>query len=177
MITVRDARPEDCDALAELWAQYLEETYALRGTTHAHVLRRDAFGPRPWIRLAVAVGPQGELRGAAAWRPGYDVHHFVRGVDLLDLYVCPAHRGRGVAVQLLAHVAARGRDEGAEYMRGGLAATGGPAERLYDRTCVFFEGRTANLSARAFRHLASLAGADARTLCRSLPERAWNHEP
>ena len=52
-----------------------------------------------------------------------------------------------------------------------------PGRRLYDRFCVFFPGATANLSGRAFRHLAGLAGASPREIARSLPEPAWNYEP
>ena len=98
------------------------------------------------------------------------------GVDIYDLYVVPEHRGRGIAVQLLARVAARALADGACYMRGSAALEPTPGRRLYDRACVFFPGATANLSGRAFRHLAGLADASPREIARSLPQRAWNFE-
>jgi ribosomal protein S18 acetylase RimI-like enzyme len=177
MRTIRDARPEDAQALAELWARYLLEHYELRDKVTPDIVLRDGIGPARRIRFAVAVGAEGQLRGAVAWGPGYDLHHFVRGVDVFDLYVAPEHRGVAIAVQLLAHVARAGVAEGAQYMRGTAALEPTPGRRLYDRCVVYFDGTTANLSARAFRQLAALADASPREICRGVPERSWNYEP
>jgi GNAT superfamily N-acetyltransferase len=176
MATIRDARLGDADPLTRLWARYLCEHYGLRDKVTPEILQRDGIGPARRFELAVAVGPEGDLRGAVAYSAGYDLHHFVRGVDVLDLYVPPEHRGVGIAMQLLAHVAKAGLAQGAQYMRGGASLDPTPARRLYDRFVVYFEGKTANLSGRAFRHLASLAGASTREIGRSLPQRAWNHD-
>jgi hypothetical protein len=77
----------------------------------------------------------------------------------------------------MAHVAREGVRGGAEYMRGNASIEPTPGRLLYDRCVVYFEGKTADLSARAFRHLASLADASPRQICRNLPQRAWNFEP
>jgi GNAT superfamily N-acetyltransferase len=171
---VRDATIEDAEAIAVLWDRYLREHYGLTGKVDAAILRRDAFSTEPRFRMVLAFGSGGDLRGAVAWNFGHDLHHFVRGVDVHDLYVAPEHRGIGVAVALLAHVAKLGVEGGAEYMRGNAAVEPTPGRRLYDRVCVFFPGDTANLSASAFRRLASLAGADPREFCRQVPPRELN---
>jgi GNAT superfamily N-acetyltransferase len=166
---VRDATIEDAEAIAVLWDRYLCEHYGLTGKVDAAILRRDAFGSEPRFRMALAFGSRGDLRGAAAWGFGHDLHHFVRGVDVYDLYVAPERRGIGIAVALLAHVARHGVAVGAQYMRGSADIQRTAGRRLYERVCVFFPGDTANLSGPAFDRLAALAGANVREFCRPMP--------
>ncbi|MCA9690836.1 MAG: GNAT family N-acetyltransferase [Nannocystaceae bacterium] len=175
MHSVRDAVPGDLEPLLRLWSRYLEEHYGLRGTMTAAALARDCFGDDPQFAMCVAEDA-GQLIGAGAWRMTYDLHHFVRGVELADLYVAPERRGLGVAASLITHVAARGLTRGAEFMRGSGPVEPTPARHLYERVCVFFSGDTVNVSARAFRHLASLQGKSPREICRALPLPAWNYE-
>jgi GNAT superfamily N-acetyltransferase len=176
-VRVRDAVLSDADGLAELWSRYLASHYGMKDGVGSEALLRDGLGPDRVVQFTVAETSAGLLCGAAGWGMGYDLHHFVHGVDVHDLFVDPERRGRGIAVQLLAHVAATAKARGARYMRGGASLEPTPARRLYDRAAVYFDGKTANISARAFDHLASLDGASPRELARSLPQRHWNFEP
>jgi ribosomal protein S18 acetylase RimI-like enzyme len=176
MIEIRDARPADAPALARLWARYLDESYELRDKVTPEILARDAFGQTPRFRLGLACAGETEVIAAAAWASTYDLHHFVPGVELFDLYVAPEHRGVGVAVRLIAHIAARGQAEGARFIKGSVTREPSPARKLYLRAAVVFPGDGVYVSGRAFRALASYAGASARQLCRARIERAWNYE-
>jgi GNAT superfamily N-acetyltransferase len=119
---------------------------------------------------------EGDLVGFAAWEPSYDVHHCVWGGHVIDMYVRPPVRGRGVAVALLATVAAHVRERGGSYVRG-QSVPDPRVQRLYERLAVSFPGASCYVGGRAFRALAELRGAAPRTIARGLPERAWNYEP
>lgn len=113
------------------------------------------------------------LLGFAAHAADYDPHTCVRGGRVMDLYVRPGSRGRGIAPALLAHAAAESSRAGGVYLRG-HALTDPATLRLYDRCAIPFHGPEYTLSAKAFRRPASLAGADPRQMASSLPEKSWN---
>jgi GNAT superfamily N-acetyltransferase len=67
-------------------------------------LQRDLFGPRPYAEAVVArVG--GEAVGFALWFHNYSTFEGRPGLYLEDLFVRPAHRGRGYGEALLRHLA------------------------------------------------------------------------
>jgi GNAT superfamily N-acetyltransferase len=150
----------------------MQETY--HGPWHGTQLglADDGFGAR--FDLTVAVG-EDALIGFAAWRTTYDLHHCLPGIEVIDMYVRPPQRGRGVAACLLARVAAQATQLGATFMTGGGVETGS-ARRLYARATMAAGGQP-YLSGRAFRALAELAGAPPRQLSGQLPPREWNLEP
>ena len=84
MLLLREAVDGDAESLATLWSRYLEEHYAIAAGVSAAQLRRDALGVDRRVNFVVAEDARNELRGALAWRWGYDLHHFVRGVDALS---------------------------------------------------------------------------------------------
>jgi GNAT superfamily N-acetyltransferase len=170
--SVRAAEPGDVPALVALLEAYMRETYGDTWHGSAQALERDAFGRA--CRMAVATR-DGRLTGFVAWASSYDLHHCIHGCDVLDLYVAPDARGRGVAVALLCFAAAEVRAEGGAYMRGGAVDTGSGA-RLYGRFGMCGAGTNCTVGGRAFRRLAELAGRPIREVARSLPERAWNYE-
>lgn len=69
----------------------MQETFKAPWHGSAESLKRDAFGEH--VKLALAT-QNGAAVGFAAWRPTYDLHHCVPGIEVIDLYVEPAHRGR-----------------------------------------------------------------------------------
>jgi GNAT superfamily N-acetyltransferase len=171
-IEYRAGAPSDVPNVAGLLEEYMQETYhgPWRGTRLR--LAGDGFGAR--FHLTVAAGDSA-LIGFAAWRTTYDLHHCLPGIEVIDLYVRPPRRGRGVAACLLARVAAEAAQLGATYMTGGGVDTGS-ARRLYARATMAHGGQP-YLSGRAFRAFARLAGAAPRQLSSHMPQREWNLNP
>jgi hypothetical protein len=83
-------------------------------------------------------------------------------------------RGLGVALQMVARVAATARTRGGSFVKG---QGSGETRRLYERVAIAFEGADCIVGGRAFRALASLAGQPARAIVRALPDRSANFEP
>jgi GNAT superfamily N-acetyltransferase len=172
-ITVRAAEPDDVDAIAALFGPYMREAYDGPWHGSAEALRRDAFGGRCEIQVAVAA--DGRLVGFLAYAGSYDLHHCVQGADGLDMYVAPEARNRGVAPALVCAAARAIHARGGVYLRGG-AVERGSAGRLYARMGVCDTAVACTVGGRAFRRLAELAGRPPREVARGLPERAWNYE-
>jgi GNAT superfamily N-acetyltransferase len=174
VLTVRSAAPGDVPDVARLVEQFMHDAFARPWGGSAEALARDGFGAH--FELSVAITTGAGLVGFAAWEDMYDLHHCVPGAHVIDLYVAPSHRGIGVALALLADVAAHVRDRGGRFLRGqALPARG--LEHLYGRVAVLFPGDECNVGGRAFRALADLAGMPAREAIRQLPEKAWNYDP
>lgn len=169
--TRRVSRP-DMAALVPLFQAYMLETYGTEWSGSVEPLYRDALGQK--CTLYIAVAEDGAPIGFLAWIPSYDLHHCVSGAEVLDLYVSPPWRGRGVALLLACTTAAEVSDQGGLYMKGS-AVEQGSGRRLYSRFCVC-DAASCVVSGRAFRRLAELAGRSAREVARSLPDRSWNYE-
>ena len=150
----------------------MEETYHGKWHGTEETLRRDGFGLRFDVTVAV---DSDAMIGFAAWRPTYDLHYCVAGLEVIDMFVLPPYRGRGIAPCLLARVAADGAGKGATYMTGGAVETGS-ARRLYRRSTVTHGGQP-YLSGKAFRALAELEGASPRQFVAQLPPEEWNFQP
>jgi GNAT superfamily N-acetyltransferase len=170
--TLRRA-PEEIDQLVALLEAYMREAFSVPWHGARESLERDGFG----ARFEVVVADRGgRLVGFAARRPQYDLHHCMPGVEVIDMYVEPGLRGRGVAVRMLARVAADAAREGARFLVG--QAVEDPAmHRLYRRFTRCFPGQHCYLGGRAFRTLADAADAPIRALARALPRPEWNYEP
>jgi GNAT superfamily N-acetyltransferase len=67
-------------------------------------LQRDLFGPRPYAEAVIA-RVDGEPVGFALWFHNYSTFAGRPGLYLEDLFVRPAHRGRGYGEALLRHLA------------------------------------------------------------------------
>lgn len=168
---VRVAARDDLPGVGELLGEYVSRELSSRWLGCVEQVERDGFGRHFELLLACRRG--GEIAGFAAFAPDYDLHVCVRGGRVIDLYVRPGHRGRGLAPALLARAAAEIRRAGGHYMKGHALRRPGTL-RLYERCGVPFHGPEYSIGARAFRQLASLAGADARRLAAGLPEKSWN---
>lgn len=168
---IREARPEDVAVIATLLEQYMRETYRAGWHGSAAGLIRDGFGAE--FRVLVAEQRQ-EVVGLLAWQRSYDLHHCIAGGQVLDLFVLPQHRCKGVAVRLVSFASRLIASSGGAFIKGG-AVDSGTGSRLYDRFAPAF-GNDYILGGRAFRHVASLADMPMRQLVRSLPKKEWNVE-
>jgi Sortase and related acyltransferases len=104
--TVREMREDDVAAVVGLVHELAEYEREPRSCTlTADQLTAALFGPSPALFGHVAeVG--GEVAGCALWFLNFSTWRGVHGVYLEDLYVRPAHRGRGLGLALLARLAA-----------------------------------------------------------------------
>jgi GNAT superfamily N-acetyltransferase len=172
MYVVREAGPDDAQALAALLRAYMLETYQDEWRGSVKVLLRDGFGAR--FRALMAAFDDQPV-AFLAWERSYDLHHCLIGGHILDLYVAHRHRARGIAVQLIARAAGVIHSEGGAFIKGG-AVDSGTGTRLYGRFAPAF-GNDYILGGKAFRHLAAQSHLPMRELVRSMPRKEWNFEP
>jgi GNAT superfamily N-acetyltransferase len=173
MVAFRAATADDVSALVQLLGEYMRELFDGIWNGNPEALARDGFGAHFDVVVATRAG---ERVGFAAWRSTYDLHHCIRGGEILDLYLRAELRGRGVALQFVAAVAAAVRARGGRFIKG-HAAGSARTRQLYERVAVAFEGADCIVGGRAFRTLADLDGEPAREMIRRLPEKGWNFEP
>lgn len=104
---VRAAEPTDVAEMRRLiveLAVYEKEPDAVKATEAD--LARALFGDSPAVFAFVVDGDEpGELAGLALWFLTFSTWEGVHGIHLEDLYVAPAHRGRGLGTALLARLA------------------------------------------------------------------------
>src|SRR5579863_3353819 len=172
MYAVRECRPEDVAAIAELMRAYTHETYSGAWSGGTAQLLQDGFGAK--FRMLLA-RQDTQAVGLLAWETSYDLHHCLSGGHVLDLYVAQRHRHKGLAVQLIALASKLIYSCGGAFIKGG-AVDSGTGARLYNRFAPAF-GNDYILGGKAFRHLAALSGLPVRALARSLPDKEWNFEP
>jgi GNAT superfamily N-acetyltransferase len=172
-MSIRLPLPGDAPALERLIRAYLDESYPGHVGTSAATLRQDVLSGATGQRLLLAER-SGHLTGFVAWDSMYDLHWAARGAQVADLYVIPAARGFGLALELLTSLCSIVAGDGGVFIRGG--AYNRPSTRsFYERVAIVdaVTGET-HLSARAFQHMATLAGAPARAIARALPPLEWN---
>lgn len=169
---IRGATVGDLSALALLFHAYMLETYSEPWHGSSEALRHDALGQK--CSILVVANAQQSLLGFLAWTPTYDLHHCVAGGEVLDLYVEPRWRGRGIALLLGCAAAARIREEGGKFLKGSVVASGS-GRRLYGRFAVC-DAAGCIVGGRGFRRLAELAGRPIREVVRLLPEASWSYE-
>ena len=110
---IRPALPGEAGAVAALF----NAINSLDGRTPpvpmtGEAVRRDLLGPEPWATLLVAVAG-GEVVGFVTGSPCYDSERAAGGYFLVDLYVRPDSRRRGLGRALVAGLAAVARRRGA----------------------------------------------------------------
>ncbi len=168
---VSAASEEELPGIALLIEAYMRETFGVGWSGSVDALRRDGRGSHFEV---VAARHRGEPIGFAMLEPTYDVHHCLPGGCIADLYVKPGHRGRGVALRLIAAAATLVRERGGSFIKGQATPEARP---FYERVAMAFEGADCIVGGRAFRAIAELHGRPHRELIRGLPTREWNRQP
>jgi GNAT superfamily N-acetyltransferase len=105
MLTLRAATVDDVPLIRQLvreLAEYEREPESAVATEED--LRRDGFGPQPYFHAVIAEW-EGAPVGFALYFFNYSTWQGRPGLYLEDLFVRPAHRGKGVGKALLRHVA------------------------------------------------------------------------
>lgn len=171
---IRQAVRDDIPRLSELLDGYMRETYQTAWAGTAQLLGEHGFGNE--FELTVAEDAGHEIIAFVAVVAAYDLHHCMKGGEIIDLFVCPTQRGRGVALLLITDVAAQVQGRGGTYLKGGAVDSPG-VRRLYERCAMCLAGGECYVSGRAFRRLAELSGKSVREVIRGLPKAAWNREP
>ena len=113
---VRAARAQDVPRLLELFGALADYEH-LRDELQAtgEQLREALFGERP-VAEALIAERAGEAVGYALFFPTFSTFLAIQGIWLEDLFVRPAHRKSGAGRALLAAVATRARERGAERL-------------------------------------------------------------
>lgn len=171
---VRPATLDDLPSLTVLLEAYMQETFQRPWGGTSQKLAQDGFGAEFELMVAEAKPPT--PIAFAAWASHYDLHHCMKGGVIIDLFVDPTHRAKGVAAQLMMAIATQIQQRGGEYMTGG-AVDSPSAQRFYQRCAHSFSAVECYVSGRAFRRLAELSGQPLSKVVRNLPKVSWNHEP
>jgi GNAT superfamily N-acetyltransferase len=109
--TLRPAQPADTGAVLRLvrglaeYERLLQEVTATEAELHATL-----FGPLPQAH-AVLADVDGEPVGLALFYYTLNTFKLQRNIFLEDLFVEPAHRGSGIGLALMRHLARRAIDE------------------------------------------------------------------
>jgi GNAT superfamily N-acetyltransferase len=115
-LLIRDARPEDVPLLLELLRELAEyERLADQVLATEELLHRALFSERPAAEALIAERGS-EAVGYALFFPTFSTFLAIQGIWLEDLFVRPSHRKSGAGRALLAAVAARARERGAERL-------------------------------------------------------------
>ena len=105
-VQIRPATERDAAIILDMitaLAEYEKLAHAVRADVRT--LRESLFGAHPAAEVIIA-SVAGEPAGFALFFHNYSTFLAQRGLYLEDLFVKPAHRGRGVGRALLAHLAA-----------------------------------------------------------------------
>jgi ribosomal protein S18 acetylase RimI-like enzyme len=128
---IRPATSADCDSVAAMVQDLAALAHVVSGTTGDR-LRQEAFGERPTLAMLVA-DESSRLVGCLVHQDTFSTWRGANGVFLVDLYVAPSERGRGIGVALLKEAARLGIEKGARFMRLDVEPDNLGALRLYER--------------------------------------------
>ena len=104
-LSIRPAAPRDCAFILSLireLAEYEKLSHTVVATEK--MLRESLFGPLPAAEVVIGCW-NGEPVGFALFFTNFSTFLGRPGLYLEDLYVQPAHRGRGIGKALLTHLA------------------------------------------------------------------------
>ncbi|MCJ8507508.1 GNAT family N-acetyltransferase [Rhizobium lemnae] len=131
VVNIRVAKPRDLPELNQMIA-LLAAHHGDAAAMTPDKLRRDLFGPMPWIQALVADTGE-ELIGYAILVPLYRAQEGKRGMDLHHLFVRDGHRGHGIGQ----HLVSRARDcaiaQGCDYLSVSAATGNFAAHRFYEQ--------------------------------------------
>jgi N-acetylglutamate synthase-like GNAT family acetyltransferase len=159
---IRTATIDDAETLAALIEGFAKNHPGATHPRSIEAMTEAYLGHDPVSRVLLA-----ERNGAAiafgAWRKTYDPYWSCFGGEVMALYVEPVWRGRGVALSLVAAIAAEVRACGGRFLQGNYGDTVAP---LYERMAVGRDERACHLSAEDFETIAVAAGSSPREILR-----------
>jgi ribosomal protein S18 acetylase RimI-like enzyme len=170
-LKVRRASVADVEVIQTLIDEYATGHPAERHPRPRPVIEAAYFGTSSASFILIAT-KRGEPVGFGAWRKVFDMFWAKPGGEMDGLYVRPVHRGRGIAISIVAAICADIRSEGGTFLR---ATYTEDVARLYERVAIGNDQRECHLSASAFQAVADLAGCGARELVRRLPTKRLNY--
>ncbi|MDQ0454370.1 GNAT family N-acetyltransferase [Rhizobium paknamense] len=131
VVSIRHARKDDLAEINEMIGLLAAHQGDASEMT-PDKLRRDLFGPIPWITVLVAEGDE-QLLGYAILVPLYRAAEARRGMDLHHLFVRDGHRGNGIGQHLISRARDVARQAGCDYLS--VSATTGnfAAHRFYEQ--------------------------------------------
>lgn len=158
---IRLARAADSALIADMLARLAEEIGdGARFASTAETIRAHGFGPRPFFSAFVA-GDGSDPRGLALFTRHFSTARGMPGVFLLDLWVAPAMRGRGLGERLVRAVARHGATEWqARYLALTVYRDNPVAARFYGRIGFDTRGNdiALSLAGTAFADMIEPAG-------------------
>jgi len=161
---VRPFQPDNAAEVAALFAGYMAE--ALGG---ASVMTPELLAAECGRRFELTLATDGPVVGFAAWRDTYDLHHAVSGGEVIDFFVAPSPRGRALAAQPVAAVAAVVRARGGAFLYSMVIPDDPARLKLARRWGVGFPGEHVYLAQQVFERMADWGGrAPARAALREL---------
>lgn len=105
---LREATADDLEEVCALIRELAEyERLSDEVVFDAAEVARHLFGAAPSARVTLAVADGGAVAGMALWFPTFSTFLGRPGIWLEDLFVRPAHRGRGIGKALLQGLRAR----------------------------------------------------------------------
>jgi len=162
---VRPFQAQDAAAVSALFGAYMRELF---GGANAMTPEKLVAGHGRHFELTLAADGA-EVVGFAAWRETYDLHNDVLGGEIADFFVSPSHRGRGVAVQVVAGVAGEIRRRGGLFLCSLVLQDDPGRVKLARRWGVGFAGEHTYLAEAVFQRMADWGGAgDTRAAIRAL---------
>jgi GNAT superfamily N-acetyltransferase len=131
--SIRPAGPDDVEDLHAFVVALAEaEDFPGEVTARPEDLRAALFGEVPVARAVVAT-VDGIAVGFALWYPTYSTIVGRPGLHLEDLYVRAEHRGTGIGLLLLRHLAREALERGCARLEWWVLRTNEPALRFYRR--------------------------------------------
>lgn len=133
MLSCRHATPRDAEPLFEMvreLAAHENSLAALR--TDLQRFSQDGFGPRPRF-AAVLAEVDGRLAGYVSYTRTYAIWRGAASLNVDDVYVRAAFRGRGVGEALLRWLRTHAAEAGACRLRWEVNARNAGAIRFYER--------------------------------------------
>ena len=130
---IRPAEPGDVDVLHRFVVELAEvEQFPGEVTARPDDLDRALFGSDA-VAEAVVASRDGQPVGFALFYPSYSTIVGRPGLHLEDLYVAAEHRGAGLGLTLLAHLASIAVQRGCARLEWWVLRTNEPALRFYRR--------------------------------------------
>lgn len=133
MLTLRPATAADAALVLRFIVELAEyEQLAHEVVATEEALAQTLFGATPAAEVVLAAW-DGVTVGFALFFPSYSTFLARPGLYLEDLYVRPSHRGRGIGLALLRHLAALAEQRGHGRLEWSVLDWNQPAIRFYQR--------------------------------------------